>query len=62
MLCIECETFYELDEGDGKWIECESCSNWFHASCVGIDEDMKQLIQSLCAINAIHSTFSTSIV
>ena len=27
VMCIECETLYDMDEGDDKWIECEVCLN-----------------------------------
>ena len=38
-MCTECEMYYDMDDGEGKWIECELCLNWFHAACVGVDED-----------------------
>ena len=48
VVCIECETFYDLDEGDGKWIECEICLNWYHALCVGLPEEETDDIQFIC--------------
>ena len=37
VICVECETLYEDDEGDEDWIECEMCHNWSHIACVGLD-------------------------
>ena len=44
-MCTECETYYHLDEGEGSWIECELCLNWFHSACVGIEEEIADEIQ-----------------
>ena len=48
VVCIECETFYDQDEGDGKWIECEVCLNWYHALCVGVSEEEADDVQFVC--------------
>ena len=26
------------DNGDGQWIECDSCDKWFHVTCVNLSE------------------------
>ena len=49
-MCIECETFYDLDDGDSQWIECESCLNRYHASCVGIDEGEASDVNFVCTL------------
>ena len=48
VVCIECETLYDQDEGDGKWIECEVCLNWYHALCVGVSEEEADDVQFVC--------------
>nr|ODN94490.1 hypothetical protein L204_04623 [Cryptococcus depauperatus CBS 7855] len=40
--CI-CQRSYS-DEEEGLMVGCESCDGWFHASCVGLDEEMVDLL------------------
>ena len=47
-VCKECEMFYDLDDGEGKWIECGLCSSWYHAECVGIEEQEADDIEFIC--------------
>ena len=35
-VCLECETFFDEDEGE-DWIECGHCLNWYHIACVELD-------------------------
>ena len=43
-MCIECETYYDMDEGEEDWVECEGCFNWYHILCAGIiDADIDTL-------------------
>ncbi|SCV72176.1 BQ2448_4870 [Microbotryum intermedium] len=34
--------------GEQPMIQCDHCSNWFHFSCVGIDDDTAAMIESYC--------------
>lgn len=34
----------DTDDDDGLMVGCESCDGWFHASCVGLDEEMVELL------------------
>ena len=49
-MCRECEMYFDIDEGEETWIECETCLNWFHALCVGVIEldDETQFTCDLC--------------
>ena len=48
-MCPECEMYYDMDEGDGSWIECEQCFTWYHAACVGLeDDDVNEFICESC--------------
>ena len=38
-MCIECEMYYDNEE---EWIECESCGNWYHLSCAGMEALMEE--------------------
>ena len=48
VMCAECEMYFDLDEGEGTWIECELCFNWFHAACVGFNDELADEIQFVC--------------
>lgn len=38
--CGICGARYEdTTDEEELWIECETCTHWFHAKCVGIDYD-----------------------
>ncbi len=38
--CGLCGAVYEDEtEEEELWIECESCTQWFHAECSGVDPD-----------------------
>ncbi len=47
-ICLECETYYDMDDGDDDWIECAQCMNWYHASCVGIQSNEMETIEFAC--------------
>ena len=36
-MCLECEMYYDNDTTEEEWIECESCGNWYHLSCAGME-------------------------
>ena len=40
--------YYDMDDGEGKWIECEQCLDWFHAACVGMDEEESDEVEYVC--------------
>ena len=41
-MCLECQMYYDMDDGEEQWIEWEKCFNWYHMTCVGIDETNDQ--------------------
>ena len=49
VMCIECDTYYDMDEGGNEWIECEICLNWYHTTCVDVSEDDLNFICKLCS-------------
>ena len=49
VMCIECDTYYDMDEGGNEWIECEICLNWYHTTYVDISEDDLNFICKLCS-------------
>ncbi len=48
-MCLECQTYYDMDEGDEGWIECEKCFDWYHMECVGIEQTAdKENVSFVC--------------
>ena len=47
VICLVCEMLFENDDGDDDWIQCESCDNWYHVVCVGLEytssEELKEM-------------------
>ena len=35
--CICGEEYLDLTDEVQNWIGCDSCANWFHFDCVGVD-------------------------
>ncbi len=51
--CYECEMYYDKDEEEGRWIECEQCFNWYHAACVGIEFEEEEIADFVCHLYLI---------
>ena len=48
--CGVCQTQYiEYTDEVEKWIECDSCNNWFHYNCVGLITEPNTFICPDCS-------------
>ncbi|OXB35797.1 compass component spp1 [Cryptococcus neoformans] len=51
----------DTDDDDGLMVGCESCDGWFHASCVGLDEEMVELLDVYICKSCERSTAQRTI-
>ncbi|KIR41860.1 compass component spp1 [Cryptococcus deuterogattii 99/473] len=50
----------DTDDDEGLMVGCESCDGWFHASCVGLDEEMVGLLDVYICKSCERSGFCSS--
>ncbi|ODN90757.1 hypothetical protein L198_06073 [Cryptococcus wingfieldii CBS 7118] len=53
--CI-CRRPYDEEEDEGLMVGCESCDGWYHAECVGLDEDKVDLLDVYICKSCERST------
>ncbi|WVQ90596.1 hypothetical protein IAS59_004377 [Cryptococcus gattii] len=51
----------DTDDDEGLMVGCESCDGWFHASCVGLDEEMVGLLDVYICKSCERSTAQRTI-
>ncbi|WWD19205.1 hypothetical protein CI109_103663 [Kwoniella shandongensis] len=54
--CVCRKPYDEEDEDEGIMIGCESCDNWFHPPCVGLSEEMVDLLDVYICKSCERST------
>ncbi|KAK8854654.1 hypothetical protein IAR55_003393 [Kwoniella newhampshirensis] len=59
--CICRKPYDEEDEEEGMMIGCESCDNWFHPACVGLSEQMVDLLDVYICKSCERSTAQRTI-
>ena len=56
-VCSECG---HSDEDEEDWVECESCGNWYHASCTNLNYFHIDVIQKMdwaCVFSLLDCKF-----
>ena len=47
--CRVCGNVWEAETEEVEvWVNCQSCTGWYHASCVGVDEEEAEETDYIC--------------
>lgn len=46
--CIFCNELFSLSRPKEPWIQCQTCSNWCHVECAGVQKNTKMYICEVC--------------